>query len=632
MTTFLNLLNEPDKQAALLSAVKHGVGQVVSFDPAEFQKIPGSPFAYWVSDRVLAAYEGHKFDDEDNGRGTRCGLGTLDDFRFLRLFWEPKEKGDIWVTYFHGGIFSRFYDNFPLVVNWRSSGKEIKAFVEKKVGSASRKVQGEDRYFQPGFVFPRRTKGFSPKFMPRGGIFSTGGQAGFALAAELAQTVGILSSQVCTFLISLSQGRTGDAAQYEVGLVKRLPWPSHQKFEKQLASLAYRGWSLRRTLDTTEETSAAYLLPEILRHRLGGFDVKAIESELVGIQDELDEIALKVYALEKDDCVLISQQVGAEEDLASEDAVLGDESSEVDDGDHEAASATDALLSWAVGVVFGRFDWRLATNGREAPPEPDPFDPLPVKSPGMLPDGAEPFHAHSGILAEEQGHPHDLVLLIEEVLARVEVPVPEDVRRWLQRDFFSFHLQRYSKSRRKAPIYWPLSTTSGSYMLWVYYPSLTSQTLYTAINDFVEPKLKQVSADLVVQRNKGSARSRDDEKQFEALQAFELELIELRDTLLKLAPTYKPNQDDGVQISAAPLWPLFRHKPWQKVLKDTWAKLEKGDYDWAHLAMAYWPERVRGKCKTDKSLAIAHGLENLYIEPEAKPKKARGKKSAGGDE
>jgi hypothetical protein len=184
----------------------------------------------------------------------------------------------------------------------------------------------------------------------------------------------------------------------------------------------------------------------------------------------------------------------------------------------------------------------------------------------------------------------------------------------------------YSKSRRKAPIYWPLSTASGSYTLWVYYPSLSSQTLYTAINDFVEPKLKQVGADVTALRNKGSARTRDDEKQFETLQAFELELIELRDTLLKLAPTYKPNHDDGVQISAAPLWPLFRHKPWQKVLKDTWAKLEKGDYDWAHLAMNYWPERVREKCKTDKSLAIAHGLEDLYIEPEAAPKKTRGRK------
>ena len=247
----------------------------------------------------------------------------------------------------------------------------------------------------------------------------------------------------------------------------------------------------------------------------------------------------------------------------------------------------------------------------------------------MLPDGAEPFHAHAGILVDDPGHRHDLAHLVEEVLACADASVSEDVRRWLQREFFPFHLQRYSKSRRKAPIYWPLSTASGSYTLWVYYPSLTSQTLYTGINDFVEPKLKDVGEQVAALRARGSARSRHDERQFEALQAFELELIELRDTLLKAAPAYRPNHYDGVQITAAPLWPLFRHKPWQKVLKDTWAKLEKGDYDWAHLAMNYWPDRVREKCKTDKSLAIAHGLEELYVESEATPKKARGRKKSG---
>jgi hypothetical protein len=42
--------------------------------------------------------------------------------------------------------------------------------------------------------------------------------------------------------------------------------------------------------------------------------------------------------------------------------------------------------------------------------------------------------------------------------------------------------------------------------------------------------------------------------------------------------------------------------------------------------MNYWPARVREKCKTDKSLAIAHGLEELYVEPAAIPKKTRGRK------
>ncbi len=380
-------------------------------------------------------------------------------------------------------------------------------------------------------------------------------------------------------------------------------------------------------LDTIEETSHAFVLPAVLRERLGDFDPPTIETELARIQSKIDDIAFDLYGFSEAD----RAAVYSNHDVASNGDAEGNPDNENDDEDSAApVDHTASLLSWAVGVVFGRFDLRLATGQRAATAEPEPFEPLPAKSPGMLPDGATPFHVHAGILVDEQGNPHDLTRLSEEVLARVGVTVPEDVRCWLQRDFFAFHLQRYSKSRRKAPIYWPLSTTSGSYTLWVYYPSLTSQTLYTAINDFVEPKLKQVGADVSALRNKGIARTRDDERQFEALQALELELIELRDTLLKLAPTYKPDHDDGVQISAAPLWPLFRHKPWQKVLKDTWAKLEGGDYDWAHLAMNYWPDRVREKCKTDKSLAFAHGLEHLYVEPEAQPKKARGRKKAEG--
>jgi hypothetical protein len=70
-----------------------------------------------------------------------------------------------------------------------------------------------------------------------------------------------------------------------------------------------------------------------------------------------------------------------------------------------------------------------------------------------------------------------------------------------------------------------------------------------------------------------------------------------------------------VLISAAPLWKLFRLKKWQKAPQNCWKKLEQGDYDWAHLAYSTWPDRVREKCKRDKSLAIAHDLEALYVEP-----------------
>ena len=88
----------------------------------------------------------------------------------------------------------------------------------------------------------------------------------------------------------------------------------------------------------------------------------------------------------------------------------------------------------------------------------------------------------------------------------------------------------------------------------------------------------------------------------EELESFEAELRRVAEG------GWMPHLDDGVVINLAPLHALV---PWKEPEK-VWKKLEKGDYDWAHLARRYWPERVREKCRTDKSLAIAHRLEEIY--------------------
>lgn len=641
MSQFLRLLKENNKAQALAEICGHlrsGVNDLRNFevDASFFDAVPGKPFSYWVSSRVLQTF---KLVPPflSAGRVAQRALSTNDDFRYLRIWWEREKDialtrpANGWLPFAKGGKFSRFYADIYLLVNWRGEGAEIAADALRKYpylnGNADWVLHRECNYLHPGLTWPRRTNGLSFRVMPVGCIFADKGPAAFVCKddpEELLALCSLLNSAAFGLLVSVQLARVELAQSFEAGLIQQTPVPDlHASQQRTLAALARRAWSLKRRLDAIDETSHAFVLPSALCAHMGNFDASAIEAELASIQSEIDGIAFDLYGFSEADRAAAQ---GNETDANNGEAEgsADDESNEEDSS--VPADQTACLLSWAAGVAFGRFDWRLAAGERVAPAEPEPFDPLPAKSPGMLPDGAEPFHAHQGILVDDPGHPHDLARLGEEVLARVDAPVPDDLRRWLQKDFFPFHLQRYSKSRRKAPIYWPLSTTSGSYTLWVYYPSLSSQTLYSAINDFVEPKLKQVGADVTALRNKGSARTRDDDKQFETLHDFEKELIELRDTLLKLAPTYKPNHDDGVQISAAPLWSLFRHKPWQKVLKDTWAKLEKGDYDWAQLAMNYWPERVREKCKTDKSLAIAHGLEDLYIEPPPKEKKTRKKK------
>lgn len=640
MTTFLRLLADKDKANDLLTtcvALRSGEGdaRVSQVAPELFREVPGTPFAYWISSAIRNLFNACE-PFGSNGRSAQHGCSTKDDTRFVRLAWEARLPSEKWYPYAKGGSYSSFYQDIIYLINWMNDATELEAALLKKFpylgDSANWVLHRESSYFSPGLKWPLRASAFAPQAMPEGVVFSGRSYSAFAEVGDLPWLLGLMNSSAFDYLFKILLGRFG-FPEFLIGTVALVPLPELDAGKKAvLGELALRGWSKKRTLDTIEETSHAFVLPAALRTRFGDYDPPAIEEELERIQAEIDAIAFDLYGFSGADRAAVFASQGSPSESDSE---AGDDQDDEASDDEDSAAAIDhtaGLLSWSLGVAFGRFDWRLATGERATPSEPEPFDPLPAKSPGMLPDGAAGFHAHPGILVDDQGHTHDLARLIEEVLARVEVPVPEDVRRWLQRDFFAFHLQRYSKSRRKAPIYWPLSTTSGSYTLWVYYPSLTSQTLYTAINDFVEPKLKQVGSDVTVLRNKGSARTRDDEKQFEVLQVLELELNELRDTLLKLAPTYKPDHDDGVQISAAPLWPLFRHKPWQKVLKDTWAKLEKGDYDWAYLAMSYWPDRVREKCKSDKSLAIAHGLQHLYVEPEAQPKKTRGRKKAGGDE
>ena len=619
MTQFLRLLAEPDKAAALKTAcarLRQGQPDPHHYEvaPQAFDAVPGKPFAYWVSEAVRQTFQ-RLPPFESEGRTVRVGLQTSVDFRFLRAWWEiGANLGKKWFPFAKGGAYSPFYADVYLVVNWDKSGAEISNFYDPKTGKLNSRPQNVDFYFRPGLTWPLRTQsGLGIRIMPAGCIFSHKGPAAFVVnhnPDKLLSLLALTNSSAFRLLVSFQVS----FGSYEVGIIQKTPVPDPAPGSRtRLAALARRAWSLKRALDTTEETSHAFLLPAALRAGLGEFDPPAIEAELARIQAEIDHIAFDLYGFNAADRAAVPVSPGT----AAEDPETG---ADDQDDENESSAPVDqmaSLISWAVGVAFGRFDWRLATGERAAPAEPEPFDPLPAQSPGMLPDRDAPFHAHPGILVDDPGHRHDLARLVEEVLGHLDLPVPQDVRRYLQRDFFAFHLQRYSKSRRKAPIYWPLATASGSYTLWLYYPALTIQTLYQAVNDFVEPKLKEVATQAAGLRALGTVRTRQQEKQLEDLISWEQELTDLRTSLLQFAPAYQPHPDDGVQISAAPLWPLFRHKPWRKVLKETWSELEKGRYDWAKLAMHYWPERVRQKCKSDKSLAIAHGLAEFN--PEEQP-------------
>ena len=176
------------------------------------------------------------------------------------------------------------------------------------------------------------------------------------------------------------------------------------------------------------------------------------------------------------------------------------------------------------------------------------------------------------ILVDDDGHSDDLVALMREATERVGVDAPENLRAWLAKEFFPLHIKMYSKSRRKAPIYWQLATPSASYSVWLYIHAFTKDTLFRVQNDYAAPKLAHEERRLMTLANElGDSGTTAQRKELAAQEAFVEELRAFLEEVKRVAPLWNPNLDDGVIINFAPLWRLVpQHKAWQKELKATW--------------------------------------------------------------
>ncbi len=653
---FFRVLAEEDKAAALERAVaevragKEQVEGVYAVNPAEFSQIPGSPFAYWSSQRVRRLFrELPPF--EGNGRTVKQGLATADDFRFVRTWWEvapdrivtgtatttPEEfrqqtfEGKRWVHFAKGGEYSPYYADLHLVVNWERDGEDVKQHIVQTYPYLKGKwewvAKNPNYYFRPGLTWPRRTtSGPSFRVLPSGAIFADKGPALFA--ENLLQWLALMQSAPFTALIELQLAAADDAARsYEVGVMQRCPVPTGLDYD--LKELARRQVESGLGRAAQNETTLLFRFPPLARKGLSLTQVLSewrAEQELIRRQEavaqgEINRRVLALYGLAEHD--LPSSILSLWHDSVASDGEDADESPAVS----RAPTLVEDLLSYILGCIFGRWDIRYVTGQRPLPELPDPFAPLPPCPPGMLlgPDGlpARPEHVPEdypipiqwdGILPDDEGHPQDLVAQVRRVLAvlfpdrdpaEVEAEAcqilgAKDLRAWFTTEFFPYHIKRYSRSRRKAPIYWQLRSAKKSYSLWLYYHRVTADTLWVALRKYVDPKIEHEQARLQDLRQRleaakqaGAGREeRTLARQVERQAALVEELLQFRADLQAVAELgYEPDRDDGVLINIAP---LHRLVPWPEAAR-MWRELEAGKYPWSTMAKRLQQRRQGGK-------------------------------------
>ncbi|NJN66669.1 MAG: hypothetical protein HC884_08080, partial [Chloroflexaceae bacterium] len=270
MTTFFRLLHHDDKATALAAAtaaLRQGTPHpdTHTVDPASFAQVPGSPFAYWVSERVRRLFaELPRFESKDRHACVTNPAGN--DHRYFRTSWEipAKFKGRAtkWVNMLKGGDFSRYYSDTHLFVDWDDKEQTFLGF-EGTPHRPLKRLASADYFFLPGITYSTRSQvGFSARILPAGCIFHAKGPGIFCGTENNPRFLALMNSQIFHDLLLLQM----TFGSYEVGVIQRTPVPNLDTPDgEQLGKLAFACVNLKRGLDTATETSHVFQLPALLQ-------------------------------------------------------------------------------------------------------------------------------------------------------------------------------------------------------------------------------------------------------------------------------------------------------------------------------------------------------------------------------
>lgn len=192
-----------------------------------FEKIPGSPVAYWVSETVLNAYKNKNLNEVAQ---PRHGLATSDNARFLRMWyevesektslWKKQDRTKKWYPMNKGGAYRKWYGNLEWVINYENDGLEIKDYAISIYRCSSRTIQNTQFYFKKSLTWSALSSGtFSVRWSDEGAIFGSGGYSAFCEDQIIEYILGLMNSKVNSIFVQI----VSPTLNYEVGHIKTIP-------------------------------------------------------------------------------------------------------------------------------------------------------------------------------------------------------------------------------------------------------------------------------------------------------------------------------------------------------------------------------------------------------------------------
>lgn len=212
-----------------------------------FSKIPGSPVAYWVSNKFREIYKDAELFESI--ADIKSGVMSGDDARFIRFWHEvafPKfdcscknvaecvEHKTKWFPVTRGGQYRKWYGNIEEVINLYNGGYEI-AFENQK----NHRLRDSRYYFREGITWSMITSyKLSVRYVPQGILFGNGGPTCF-FSDDAKFYLSVLNSKV---------------AEYIIGVVN----PTLNTVISDICGIPIRGYERKNEIDSYTETCISF--------------------------------------------------------------------------------------------------------------------------------------------------------------------------------------------------------------------------------------------------------------------------------------------------------------------------------------------------------------------------------------
>lgn len=503
-----------------------------------FSKIPGSPIAYWISDRFVRAFD-QGISVEELSDFTGSQHITANNDKYLRLFWEINHhdigQNKHWAYYAKGGEYRKWYGDVQLVVD--TSVGAMSYYKECKTANCL----NEKYWFQEGITYSAITSsGTGFRYYPAVGGFDKGGPT-ICRLEHMYYVLGILNSSIAEEVFQIMN----PTINLQVKDVKAMPIIIDDSRVDEVEKLVKENIQISK--DDWDSYEGSF---DFKRNPLVG-DFETIEeayrkwesqcqyrfNKLKENEERLNAIFMEVYGVTESDVTV---------NVPDEKITVSKANLETD---------IKNLISYAVGCMFGRysldFDGVVCSGDDFSEKQ---YSRYKADKDNIIPICNDEYFEYDivGRFVEfidvVYGHEHleENLRFISNALGINDVP-RNAIRQYFISDFFNDHCSTYAVTGLgKRPIYWLFDSGKKNgfkCLIYInrYEPDVIArirtdyvheqQSRYSTELESIQEQLTKVSGSEKVKLNK---RYKTIKEQDEELHGYEEQIHHIADEMIKL--------------------------------------------------------------------------------------------------